>query len=157
MLRRVPRNSSSLFVVGVWISLAGAHEGYDHPEPVKQVTDEKLYAPTAMPDRVLLSWKGDPAHSQAITWRTDTSVKEAYVELALAEDGPLFIMSAKRFTAATTPFQSDLGDVHYHAINLTELNPSTLYVYRLVFRLLRQRDVAVDVIFVIAGHSDGGN
>lgn len=107
-----------------------AHEGHDHPPKPARVTDEKLYAATPMPDRVLLSWKGEPARSQAITWRTDPSIAEAFVELALAADGPLFVASAQRFPATTSAVKTDLGPVHYHAVNLTDLQPGTLYVYR---------------------------
>lgn len=109
---------------------AAAHEGHDDSHKVPAVPDEKLYAPTAMPDRILLSWKGDPARSQAVTWRTDTSVSAALIELALSTDGPSFAADARRLRAATTPLQTDLGKVHYHAVNLTDLTPGTLYVYR---------------------------
>ena len=119
---------SGVFLV-LAISPCQAHDGHDHPV-VKRVTDDKLYAATPMPDRILLSWKGDPARSQAITWRTDSTVHEAVAELALATDGPLFTTSAKRFTAKTVAAKTDLGLVQYHALNCIELAPGTLYVYR---------------------------
>jgi len=122
-------NLCFLFVTAT-ARFVAAHEGHDHPPRPAAVADAKLYAPTAMPDRSLLSWKGDPAHSQAITWRTDTTVEQAFVEYALAADGPLFVAQAKQLPATTTPMKTDLGPVHYHAINLTDLTPATLYVYR---------------------------
>ncbi|MEO2030890.1 MAG: metallophosphoesterase family protein [Planctomycetaceae bacterium] len=99
----------------------------DTPQPVPET---ELNAPGAMPDRVLLGWKGDPAHSQAITWRTSTSVKQAYAEVTLAADGPLFVKDAVRSQATTTPHQGDVVLAHYHAVNLTGLTPDTLYIYR---------------------------
>jgi 3',5'-cyclic AMP phosphodiesterase CpdA len=99
----------------------------DTPQPVSE-TD--LNAPDAMPDRVLLGWKGDPAHSQAITWRTSTDVKQAFAEVTLAADGPFFVKDAVRTEATTTKHQGDFSLVHYHAINLVGLLPNTLYVYR---------------------------
>lgn len=119
---------SGLFLC-VATSLCQAHDGHEHPA-VKRVADEVLYAATPMPDRILLSWKGDPATSQAVTWRTDPTVKVAFAELAVAADGPLFVTTAKRFTAITVDASTDLGLVHYHAFNFTELTPATLYVYR---------------------------
>jgi 3',5'-cyclic AMP phosphodiesterase CpdA len=119
-----------VLVVGASGSCVRAHDGHEHGEPVPAVDEQRLHAPTAMPDRILLSWKEDPAHTQAITWRTDTSVHRAYAELALAADGPLFVVDAKRFPATTTPHKGDLGPAHYHAVNLTGLTADTLYVYR---------------------------
>lgn len=116
---------------GLFASPGQSHDGHDHDEAVPAVSDERLYLPTAMPDRILLSWKSDPARSQAITWRTDTSVQHAFVELARASDGPLFVAAAKRHLAKTEAHRTDLGTVHYHAINLNDLTPDTLYVYRL--------------------------
>ncbi len=119
-----------LVLVGLACSPARSHDGHEHGEAVAVVPDAELSMPTAMPDRILLSWKGDPAHTQAITWRTDTSVQHAYVQLALAADGPLFVVDAERSLATTTAHRTDLGTVHYHAANLTGLTPDTLYVYR---------------------------
>ena len=53
------------------VSPALAHD--DHPP---KVLDEALYRATPMPDRIMLTWKGDPARSQAVTWRTDTIDQE---------------------------------------------------------------------------------
>jgi 3',5'-cyclic AMP phosphodiesterase CpdA len=104
--------------------------GHVHKRPPVPLAEADEHAATPMPDRILLGWKGDPARSQAITWRTDTSVEQAYIEYALAIDGPLFVADAVRVEAVTTPHLGDLGLAHYHAANLTELEPETLYVYR---------------------------
>lgn len=104
-----------------------AAEASDSPQPV----DEKeLNSPNEMPDRVLLSWNSDPAHSQAMTWRTSTSVSRAFAEVAVAADDPFFVRNAVRTTATTTAHQGDLETVHYHSVSLTGLSPDTLYVYR---------------------------
>src|SRR5437763_16811601 len=53
--------------------------------------DEKLiHRPSPMPDRIILTWAGSPATSQAVTWRTDTSVTTPLAQLAVAEGGPGF-------------------------------------------------------------------
>ena len=44
----------------------------NRPAPVAA----EAYQPTAFPDRVILTIAGDPAHSLAVTWRTDASVKK---------------------------------------------------------------------------------
>jgi 3',5'-cyclic AMP phosphodiesterase CpdA len=86
--------------------------------------------PTSFPKRTILTWKGDPSTTQAVTWQTDSSITEAFGEIALADVSPLFIDSAQTFTATTTPLESNNGLAHYHSVNFTNLSPNTLYAYR---------------------------
>jgi 3',5'-cyclic AMP phosphodiesterase CpdA len=87
------------------------------------------HAPLPLPDRVVLTWAGDPANSQAVTWRTDTSIVRAVAEIAIAGNyGPK--MKARGVPASTEPFTSDIGEAHYHSVNFTNLKPATLYAYR---------------------------
>ncbi|REK12987.1 MAG: metallophosphoesterase [Planctomycetota bacterium] len=115
---------ASLLCLGTAAPLV-AHE--DHPP---KVLDEDLYRATPMPDRIILTWTGDPAHTQAVTWRTNPSVGEALAQIALAEPGPGFAEKAKDVPATTKPFESNLGPVHYHNVLFEDLEPSTRYVYR---------------------------
>ncbi|MEX0678072.1 MAG: metallophosphoesterase family protein [Pirellulales bacterium] len=103
-----------------------AHD--DHPP--KKVLDEDLYRATAMPDRIILTWQDDPAHSQAVTWRTDTSIHKAVAQIALATSGPEFAKNAKEVAAATAAHESDLGPAHYHSVNFEDLKPAAKYAYR---------------------------
>lgn len=89
-----------------------------------------LHRPTAQPDRIILTWAGDPATSQAVTWRTSTSVEKAVAQIAEAEDGPLFKTKAKTVAAKSEPFQSSLGMAKYHSVRFENLKPATKYVYR---------------------------
>ncbi len=83
-----------------------------------------------MPDRVILTFKGDPARSQAVTWRTDPSVSKAISQIAVAEDGPGFVKHSKEVPATTTTHASDLGPAHYHSVEFVDLEPATKYAYR---------------------------
>lgn len=112
-------------LISLAVSSASAHE--DHPP---KVLDETLYRATPMPDRIILTWKGDPAHSQAVTWRTDTSITKGLAQIAVSEPGPGFVKKTKELVATTTPHESDLGPAHYHSVEFQELTPSTKYVYR---------------------------
>lgn len=102
-----------------------AHD--DHPP---KVLDADLYRAKPMPDRIVLTWSGDPARSQAVTWRTDTSISKARGQIAVAESGPGFVKKSKDFAATTVLYESDLGPAHYHSLVFTELVPATKYVYR---------------------------
>lgn len=106
------------------------HEGDAHPAHPSPVPAEVTYKPSAVPDRILLSWTGDPATSQAVTWRTDTTVTQAFVEYAEAEDGPGFVDRADRIVAETDRLETNLGPAHYHSITLAGLVAETKYVYR---------------------------
>ncbi len=105
-----------------------AHEGHEHPPiPVKPA---EVYAPKVLPDRIILTWAGDPATTQAVTWRTSTEVKQALAEVAVAEGGPGFPKNARQVPAATELLKSDLSEAHYHSARFTELMPKTKYAYR---------------------------
>ncbi|WP_010581662.1 purple acid phosphatase family protein [Schlesneria paludicola] len=119
-----------------WLVLAAstgmtalAHDDPSHEKP-RAVDEAVLYQPTAMPDRLMLSWHADPAHSQAVTWRTNTSVKNAFAELAVATSGPTFVAKAVTIPAKTSLYNSDIGPIHYHTARFEDLQPNTLYVYR---------------------------
>ena len=114
-----------LFVAGAGTPLS-AHD--DHPP--KKVLDEDLYRATPMPDRIILTWQGDPSRSQAVTWRTDTSITKALAQIAVAEAGPGFAKKTKDVEATTAKHQSDLGPAHYHSLVFDQLEPATKYAYR---------------------------
>ncbi len=118
------------FLVGVPPRTVVAHGGDDHNQPVAKVADQVAWKPTAIPDRILLSCSADPAHAQAVTWRTDTSVTKGLARIALAGHGPRFAEHASEIVAETTPFESDLGRAHYHTVRFEHLQPKTKYAYR---------------------------
>lgn len=86
--------------------------------------------PSRIPDRIVLTWKENPAASQAVTWRTDSSVKMAFAEIAVADPSPDFVKRAKRLQAKTVPFETEYAFVHIHSVNFRNLQPNTLYAYR---------------------------
>jgi len=87
------------------------------------------YAPRPLPDRIVLTWRGDPATTQAVSWRTDTSVRQAVAEIAIANDAGRELQK-QSLPARTEPFKSTLGMAHYHSVEFTALSPDTLYAYR---------------------------
>lgn len=82
------------------------------------------------PERIILTWKGDPANSQAVTWRTDASVSQAFAEIALADPSPNFNLNSKKYKAQTTEIFTEDGLVKYHSVNFINLLPQTIYAYR---------------------------
>lgn len=88
------------------------------------------YPPRPTPDRIILSWSGDPAATQSVTWRTDVSVKEAFAEIAPADATPDFPAHGKKITAATELVVTNNNAAHFHSATFTGLMPETLYAYR---------------------------
>ena len=101
------------------------HDGLHHRE-----------IPSKDPDRIILTFNGDPATKRAVTWRTDSSVKKAKAEIAVAAVNSSFVEEATTYFATTEEF--DLGIyksnksliVNYHSVVFENLNPNTLYAYR---------------------------
>lgn len=116
----------ALAVSGFGLALYSAGGG-DAPAPLSPAD---MYRPTVVPDRIILSWTADPATTQAVTWRTATTVKEARAEIALAEAGPAFIKEAKTFAASSQSLTTDLNEASFHTVNFEKLKPSTKYAYR---------------------------
>lgn len=99
-------------------------------EPNSQVpAGNRHYAATGFPDRIVASPAADPAHGFAVRWRTDGGVKAPMLEIAPADDGPGF-GPITHFSARTEPLQTENGLSHHHRVDVTGLQPDTLYVYR---------------------------
>lgn len=92
--------------------------------------EQRAHQPTPIPDRIILSWTGDPTRTQAVTWRTDTTVPKGTAQIALAGDGPQFAKQARDVAGKTTLLKSDLNEAHYHSAQFDELVPDTRYLYR---------------------------
>ena len=98
--------------------------------PPMKVSDADAYKPTPLPDRVILTWTGDPAKSQAVTWRTDTTISRGLAEIAVASDNAGFAKTSRQLTAKTQILESDLSKAHYHTVEFNALTPLTKYAYR---------------------------
>ena len=97
---------------------------------IKPVPDAEVHRPSKQPDRIVLTWMSDPARSQAVTWRTDSSVTVGLAEVAVADDNASFVKRARQLKAKTTPLRSNLSLAHYHSVEFTALSPRTKYAYR---------------------------
>jgi predicted phosphodiesterase len=88
-------------------------------------------APEFAPQRILLGWTADPAHTQAITWRTAKLAETPQVQFAVASANPDFIAAA--VTVAATSGSLDIGmgkTVAVYRANVEGLKPATHYLYR---------------------------
>ncbi|MFP4502278.1 MAG: fibronectin type III domain-containing protein [Candidatus Hydrogenedentota bacterium] len=84
------------------------------------------------PDQVTLTWADDPATTQAIQWRTDTSVSGGSVRYRpekAAEDAAWQTAAAQTVAIQDRMLMNDRY-VHHHTALLEGLEPDTAYTYR---------------------------
>lgn len=87
------------------------------------------------PDHIVLNLTESPATSMSVTWRTSTEVQVGYAEIAPATAAPKFWRNAKTYKAQTETLDASNVDkagsiVNYHSLTFTDLEPNTLYAYR---------------------------
>ena len=107
----------------------GGH-GDPHQAVVAGIRPNYIYAPKVFADRVVLTLTEDPQTTQTVTWRTSTEVATGYAEIAPAEAGPYFPEHAVRLTADSEALKSDINTAHYHSVTFRDLEPGTMYAYR---------------------------
>ena len=101
---------------------------HDNWSPSK-LSEDIAHAPSVLPDRVVLTWNDNPTSTQSVTWRTDISVKQGKAQIAKANaNGRALEISEHK--ATTAYFMSDINEAHYHNVTFTDLEPETLYAYR---------------------------
>lgn len=112
------------------------HHGHSHYTEHDSMSAHKLIFPSRTPDRVIANLTVDPAHSFAVNWRTDQQVDNGVVEVALATDGPEFLLrEVRKIDAVSQKFENQnikepLVKATYHSAVIRNLLPNTTYVYR---------------------------
>ena len=85
--------------------------------------------PEHVPTRIILGWTGDPAHTQAVTWRTLKPVASPQAQVAIASPNADFRSSAISIEAESASLDPTGGAKHYRAV-FKGLEPDTHYTYR---------------------------
>ncbi len=130
----MPARTTHMLVFSLFFSCAGLDRAQEasHSSRHNASYDSAAHdaRPSPVPDRIVLTWDGDPSTSQAVTWRTDASVVEAAVEIAPATASPRFMLGVREVPARTQAVVTENGASHYHSATVTDLQPGTLYAYR---------------------------
>lgn len=108
----------------VLIALIQPAAGFQAAQPAE------AYRASAVPDRIILNWTADPSTGFSVTWRTSTAVTKAFAEIGEAGDNADFAKTARRITAKSEPYSTDLGPAQAHSATFSGLRPSTAYSYR---------------------------
>ncbi len=82
------------------------------------------------PDRICLTWRSDPATTQAVSWRTAADADSGFAEIARADASPRFEKLAQRLPSVSQILRADSGPARFHEVEFDGLEPATLYAYR---------------------------
>lgn len=137
--------------------LTAAHE--DRPRNTSVPQDYVHYAASPLPDRVILTHTDAPATSVAVSWRTDLSVDEPKVQIALALDSPALHMASRMVKAESRHLVAGNGAALHHSAVIDGLEPNTMYAYRVSggdtwsewYQFRTAKDVAADFSFIYFG------
>lgn len=95
-------------------------EGYD------------AYSAGPMPDRIILMMTPTPESSQTVNWRTNQAVSQSLAQISLALPTPGLHLEAKTVIGEPRAVDADNGGAHYHTVTFENLEPDTLYAYRVM-------------------------
>ena len=129
----------SLFILVIFFNCNSNHHSHSHSHSHQKDGLHHWEIPSKDPDRIILTFNGNPSTKRAVTWRTDSSVKKAEAQIAVAGINSDFVKEASTYAANTEEF--DLGlyksnkslIVNYHSVVFENLKPNTLYAYRVGF------------------------
>jgi 3',5'-cyclic AMP phosphodiesterase CpdA len=124
------RRAGLSVLAGLLPCMVEAHEeGHGSDWVAKAYAEALDHAPRPMPDRVVLTWTGDPSTTQAVTWRTDTTIEAGFAQIAVANSNG-YALRPETVVARMSEFESDLNEAHYFSVTFSGLQPNTLYTYR---------------------------
>ena len=129
-------NTSKLCLFLLLFTLTIFSQDHSHSHGHKYDGLHHWEIPSKDPDRIILTFNGDPSTKRAVTWRTDSTVEKAKAQIAIAGVNSKFARQAIEYIATTQEF--DLGlyksnnslIVNYHSVIFENLKPNTLYAYR---------------------------
>jgi len=124
---------AKLTTLAMALALAATVRSQPYPESVDFPVGWGV--PSPQPDRIILTFSGDPSRSQSVTWRTDTTVRAALAQVSVAHGAPRLRRTAVDVPAVTTRLDGrgvlTAGGVsHHHSATFTGLQPGTRYAYR---------------------------
>ena len=92
--------------------------------------------PSKNPDRIILTFHGDPTSSRAVTWRTSTEIENSVAQISEATVNANIEYNPKTYKASVEKLKlgqykrNNSFSVNYHSVIFKNLKPNTLYAYR---------------------------
>lgn len=91
---------------------------YNPPEP--------LYTPSSSPDRILITWSGDPFSSRDVTWQGDTLTKLGFLQITGNSDSKDTIL----YTSPSKIIKTSGGASSFFRVGIKNLKHGESYQYR---------------------------
>ncbi|TKC64992.1 metallophosphoesterase family protein [Pedobacter hiemivivus] len=90
------------------------------------------FNPKPFPDRVILTWTGNPEVSQTVTWRTDTTIVASKAQIKAEDSSPALEESITTYDAGSRVLSggNNYAIAKYHQVTFANLKPGTVYAYR---------------------------
>lgn len=90
------------------------------------------FNPKPFPDRVILTWKGNTATSQTVTWRTDTTIVGSKAQIKAEDSSPALEDAITTYDADSRLLSGgkNYATAKYHNVTFNNLKPGTVYAYR---------------------------
>jgi len=125
-------HAQRLFILLLGLLVLAANVAAHDPGPRNTLLpkDHVRYAATTFPDRIILVLTDTPATTQTVNWRTNHAASEPEAQITKAHAGAGLHLNAVTVTAATRPLVTDNGLAHHHSVTFDNLEPDTLYAYR---------------------------
>jgi hypothetical protein len=117
-------NRARLQAVAATVLLLGSAAAFSADFPPSVMTPGKV------PERIILGFPGDPARSQAVTWRTAKPLDAPQAQIAPWIASPSFGEKAQTVPAISTQVGIPGGTVYHHRAIFSGLEPATFYAYR---------------------------
>lgn len=111
-----------LFTIFVWYKWDNWF--YNPPEP--------FYTPAAAPDRILLTWSGDPFSSRDVTWQGDTLSHLGSLQITGIPDSKDTIL----YTSPSKIIKTPGGASSFFRVGIKNLKPGATYQYRVANGIL---------------------
>ena len=92
--------------------------------------------PSKNPDRIILTFYGDPTSSRAVTWRTSNEIENSVAQISEATVNANMEYKPKTYSASIEKLKlgqyqrNNSFSVNYHSVIFKDLKPNTLYAYR---------------------------
>ncbi len=115
---------------------------------------EMVYTTTSAPDRILITWSGDPFSSRDVTWQGDTLTHHGFLQLteSLASNDTVL------YTSPSKIIKTSGGATSFFRIGIKDLKPGYSYQYRVAnenrwsewytFKIGNRADSAHSFIFI---------
>lgn len=127
---RMSQSLPPIVMVVMFVACQADHKGSTggHAYGYKRGAIDSLA--TEIPDRIVLTWSGNPATTSSVTWRTATHVDSGAAEIAVADGSPNFVFQKSSKKAVSEPFKQHGYGWQSHSVTFSGLDPNTMYAYR---------------------------